>query len=91
MMLGVVGEHVAAGTERTPADARLVQFVYDRRRLFFSFRRDDPVDRAADAQTRQFGKPAPAFGAHAEPGGDLFERSVAVFKLIGLRIRKIHL
>src|SRR5687768_14526960 len=77
VMIVIVGKDVASRSQRTPTDTRLVQLMNNRRRLLFGFRRDDPIDRTADAQAGEFCETASAFGAHAEPRGDLFERLVA--------------
>ena len=49
MMIGIVGEHVAAGAQRPPTDARFIKFINDRRRLLFGIRGDDPIDRTTHA------------------------------------------
>ena len=87
MMIAIVGEHVAAGAERSPADARLVQLMNDRRRLLFGVGRDDPIDRAADTQTGQLGKALSTLRAHSQSRRDLFERPIALFQLSLLRPR----
>src|SRR5690242_1146623 len=81
MMIVVVRQHVAAGTEWTPTNPRLIQFVNNSRRLFFGFRRNHPIDRAADTQTRQLRESLPALSAHADSRGDLFQRAVAFLEL----------
>src|SRR5689334_10769820 len=90
MMIVVVSQHVAAGAEWAPADPRLVQLMNNSRRLRFRFRRNHPIDRAADTQTRQLREALATLRAHAEPGRDLFERAVTLLQLISLYIRQIH-
>ena len=63
--------------KRAPADSRLVHFMDERRSLCFRFRRQDPINCAADAQTRQLRKTLAAFSAHAESRCDLLERGIA--------------
>ena len=89
VMIVIVGEDVAARAQWTPTDTRLVQLVNNRRRLLFGFRRDDPIDRATDAQAGELGETATAFGAHAKPGGDLFERLVAFRQFSFVLLRSI--
>ena len=50
MMIGIVGEYVAAGAERPPTNTRFIKFINDRRRFLFSIRCDDPIDRTPHAQ-----------------------------------------
>ena len=78
MMVGIVGQHVAARAEWPPADLRLVQLENHGRRLRFSFRRDYPIDRSAYSQAGQVGKSPAAFSAHTESGRDVLERFIAL-------------
>src|SRR5688572_30580066 len=80
-MIAVIGEHVAAGSEWSPTNARLVQLINDRRRLLFRFRGDNPIDRAAHTQTRQLRKTLPTLRSHSEPRRNLFERAIPFFQL----------
>src|SRR4051812_37203506 len=84
MMIVIVRQDVAAGAERAPTDAGLVQLVNDRGRLFFSVRRDYPIDRAADAQTRQLRKALATLRAHSQSRRDFCERPVALLQLVYL-------
>ena len=51
MVIAVVGENVAPGSERSPGNPRLIHFINDGGCLRFLIRREDPVNRATNAQT----------------------------------------
>jgi len=80
MMIAVVGEYVAARSEWSPADARLVQLMHDRRRLLFRVRGDNPIDGAAHTQTRQLRKTLSTFSAHTESRRYFFNRFISFCK-----------
>jgi hypothetical protein len=77
MMGTVVSQDVTARPEGPPGDLPSFQFVHERRGLLFCLWRKHPIDRAAHAETGQFGKTPAAFSAHAERRGDLFNRRIA--------------
>src|SRR5687767_8139619 len=77
-MLTVVGQHVTSRAERPPCDIAFLKLTDESRRLLFSFRRNDPIDCAADTQTGEFGKASSAFRVHANSRCDLFDGAIAV-------------
>ena len=76
MMIGIISEHVAAGAERSPTDACFIKLINDRSRLLFRIGRDDPIDRAANTQTRQIRKTLSALRTHTQPRRQFFNDAI---------------
>src|SRR6266516_6888838 len=76
MVLSIVSQDVATRPERAPRYFSLLKLMNQFSSLLFSFRRQDPIHRAANFQACQLGELTSAFCPHAGLSGDLFYRGI---------------